>query len=219
MKNFDLFMKNPYWKRIYENAPSDECKGYYRIMFEYFSFETDEEDRAGIKNADPDDQLMNLMLSKEDAEYIEEWAETKLAKHQYRDVITWLFDGEKAAAVSASMFKGEIRNPHYAESGFDIDGDEQSISSGTACFLIKDDSLMTYEGEFWEYLRNEGFKPWGHHGIWNCSWVYVNVNTKQYAPGMPGIQITTPIVSKYPRNALSIEEFKTIWNILKEHEE
>lgn len=39
-----------------------------------------------------------------------------------------------------------------------------------------------------------------------------------FAPGMPGIGITKAIVSKEPANALSIEEFKTIWDILKKHE-
>ena len=47
MMIFDCFMENPYWKSVYENAPSNECREYYRIMFEYFSFETDEEDEEG----------------------------------------------------------------------------------------------------------------------------------------------------------------------------
>ena len=94
------------------------------------------------------------------------------------------------------------------------------ISAGTACFLIEDASLTTWEAEFWEYLKEEGFSSWGTHGIWKgCDWVYVNVNSKLYAPGMPGIPITQAILNMYPRNALSIDEFKTIWNILKEHEE
>lgn len=33
------------------------------------------------------------------------------------------------------------------------------MSAGTACFLIKDDSLRTNEGEFWDYLKKEGFTP------------------------------------------------------------
>lgn len=91
------------------------------------------------------------------------------------------------------------------------------ISAGTACFLIKDDSLKTYEGEFWDYLKKEGFYSWGKHGNWRCNWVYVNVNSKMFAPGMPGVPITKAIVSKVPANALSIEEFMTIWDILKKH--
>ena len=112
MKNFDCFMANPYWKSVYEDAPSDECKEYFRIMFEYFSFETDETDEEGISGAD--DRLMELMLSREDAEYIMKCAGSAMAKFYYRKTITWLFDGEKADTVSASMFKGEIRNPNYS---------------------------------------------------------------------------------------------------------
>ena len=41
MKNnngFDAFMDNPYWKRIYEEAPSDELRAYYKIMFNTSTF-------------------------------------------------------------------------------------------------------------------------------------------------------------------------------------
>lgn len=103
----------------------------------------------------------------------------------------------------------------YTPAGMKVE--EPRISSGAACFLIKDDSLKTWEGEFWEYLKKEGFSSWGKKGNWGCNWAYVNVNSKLYAPGMPGIPITTPIVSKYPQNALSVDEFKTIWEILKKH--
>jgi hypothetical protein len=213
MKIFDYFMENPYWKSVYENAPSDECREYYKIMFEYFSFETDEEDVAGIKGAD--ERLMELMLTREDAEYIEDHAGGSIARHQYGITIRWLFDDEKADTASASMFKGEIRNPDYTPVGMKVE--EPRISSGSACFLIKDDSLKTWKGEFWDYLKKEGFSSWGVHGNWGCDWAYVNVNSKLYAPGMPCVGITQCVVSKYPRNALSIDEFKAIWEILKGH--
>ena len=212
---FDFFMKNPYWECVYEKAPSYECKEYYRIMFEYFSFATDERDKKGIWKAN--EKLKGLMLSREDAEYIYEHAGSPLAKHHYREVISWLFDGEKADSVSASMFKGEIRNPGYAV--IDETKDVPSISSGAACFMIADDSLRKQDGDFWDYLKSEGFRSWGRHGNYGCSWVYVNVNSKLYAPGMPGIPITRCVVSKYPALALSIDEFKGIWEILKRHEE
>ena len=213
MNIFDSFMKNPYWKCVYEKAPSDECKEYYKLMFEYFSFETDEEDEEGIRNAN--ERLMELMLSREDAEYIRERAGNPMAKHHYREIITWLFDGEGADAVSASMFKGEIRNPGYVV--IDEEKDIPSISSGSACFMIEDDTIKTDDGEFWDYLRKEGFRSWGKHGNWGCSWVYVNVNSKLYAPGMPGIPITWCVAGMNPQNALSIDEFKEIWEILKRH--
>lgn len=112
MYTFERFMDNPYWKCVYDNAPSDECREYYRIMFEYFSFESDENDVEGINNAD--DRLKELMLTKEDAEYIRERAGNPIAKHHYREIITWLFEGEGTDTVPAAMFKGEIRNSGYA---------------------------------------------------------------------------------------------------------
>lgn len=215
MKIFDSFMEKPYWRCVYEKAPSDECKEYYRIIFEYFSYETDKKDEEGIRSAG--DRLNKLMLTREDAEYIRARAGDPLAKHHYREIITWLFDGEGADTVPASMFKGEIRSPGHAV--IDEDKAGSSISSGTACFLIKDDSLKTRDGAFWDYLKMEGFRSWGKKGNWGCTWVYVNVNSKLYAPGMPGIPVTRCVVSKYPQNALSIDEFKAVWGILKRHEE
>jgi hypothetical protein len=206
-KIFEQFMDNPFWKNIYEKAPSEECKEYYQIMFEYFSFDSDEEDSQGVKAAN--ERLKEIMLSRKDADYIKECTESIVAKQRYDKVIKWLFDGKGADTVSASMFKGEIPNPDYVG--------EYAIGEGKACFLIKDDSLKTMEGDFWTYLRQEGFRSWGHHGNWGCDWVYVNVNSKVYAPGMPGISITQCIVSKIPKNALSICEFKEIWEILKKH--
>lgn len=93
------------------------------------------------------------------------------------------------------------------------------ISAGTACFLIMDDSVKTWEADFFNYLKEEGFRSWGQKGNWGCAWVYVNVNSKLFAPGMPGIPITQCVVSKYTGSALSIDEFKEIWEILKRHEE
>ena len=111
MKIFDHFMENPYWKSICENAPSDECREYYRIMFEYFSFGTDGADEAGIRSAD--ERLTGLMLTREDAEYIKDHAGSGIAEQHYKAIIRRFFDDQRSDAVPASMFKGEIRNPDY----------------------------------------------------------------------------------------------------------
>lgn len=34
MRGFDTFMKNPSWKEIYDNAPTDLLKEYYRFKFD-----------------------------------------------------------------------------------------------------------------------------------------------------------------------------------------
>ena len=112
-RNFDHFMENDYWKSIYDNAPSEELREYYRIMFECYSFDTDENDIDGKEAAD--ERLMEIILTRQDAEYILAHAGSPMAKRQYSKIITWLFDEEESDAVSASMFKGEIRNPEYRE--------------------------------------------------------------------------------------------------------
>lgn len=33
-KGFDLFMRNPYWRKIYEEAPTERLKEYWRLTFE-----------------------------------------------------------------------------------------------------------------------------------------------------------------------------------------
>ena len=111
MKIFDHFMENPYWKSILENAPSDECREYYRIMFEYFSFGTEGADEAAIRSAG--ERLAELMLTREDAEYIKAHAGSGTAEHHYKAIIRRFFDDQSSDAVPASMFKGEIRNPDY----------------------------------------------------------------------------------------------------------
>lgn len=42
-KGFDEFMKNPYWKGFYENAPTDLLKSYLRLKFDnnYFVVDID----------------------------------------------------------------------------------------------------------------------------------------------------------------------------------
>ena len=109
-KTLELFMKNPYWKGIYDNAPSEEVKEYYRIMFEFFSFESDEND-PGIEAAE--ERLMDLMLTRQDAEYVRDHSGMGIARGSYNKWIEKLFDEEKAEAISASFFRGELRNPYY----------------------------------------------------------------------------------------------------------
>ena len=91
-----------------------------------------------------------------------------------------------------------------------------NISVGTAAILVKDDSLKESGGDFIKYLRSEGF------GLWTKSkgrfdgvdWVYVNLNSRTYAYGMPGIPITIP----FGDHAVTSEEFRTIYEIYRKYE-
>lgn len=94
--------------------------------------------------------------------------------------------------------------------------DEQS--NGTAYFLVHDKKLPQANGggdPFVEWLITEGFKVHNlFHGCWEyVSALYINLNNKIYAFGMPGIRLFEPIGN----HAITIEEFKTIYSIYKQY--
>jgi len=58
-KRFDLFMKNPWWKKLYDEAPSDELREHLRRSFE----------NSAIKYDRP------VQLTKQDYQYLYDHAE------------------------------------------------------------------------------------------------------------------------------------------------
>lgn len=91
----------------------------------------------------------------------------------------------------------------------------KEIGEGTASILVYDKSFKDfYNSEFKEYLHENGFEPWSYARKYETSWVYVNINSKIYARGMPGIGITKPL----GHHAVTIEEFKTIYSIYNKYE-
>ena len=92
-----------------------------------------------------------------------------------------------------------------------------TIGEGTACIVVRAQGLDQPDHEFWQWLHDEGFTAWQNHGHFDgCDWVFINLNSMVYAPGMPGVKITVPIREL---DGISIEEFKTIWQILKYRED
>lgn len=85
------------------------------------------------------------------------------------------------------------------------------MSDGSSSFLIKDEELKKgYDSIFVKLLRSYGFKGWGRKGYFDgIDWIYVNLNTKKYAFGIPGVAITEPV----GKHAITIEEFLTIFDI------
>lgn len=82
-------------------------------------------------------------------------------------------------------------------------------------FLVCDKMLMDHNSAIFEWLRNEGFTyGWskGNYGV--CDWAFINITSKQYACGMPGVQITVPTGN----HAITLNEFMTIYNIYKKYE-
>ena len=95
-----------------------------------------------------------------------------------------------------------------------MEDNKARISDGTAALLVCDKSLESDDAEFYTWMEEEGFASWGQHGNYGCWWVYVNMDSKLFAPGMPGISITRTIGD----HAITISEFKAIYSIFKQYE-
>ncbi|MDO5413954.1 MAG: hypothetical protein Q4F78_00690 [Bacillota bacterium] len=92
---------------------------------------------------------------------------------------------------------------------------DKSIGEGTAAVLVYDDSLRGFHAsDFKKYLEQEGFEKWYPAHNYDMPWIYVNLNSKVYARGMPGIGMVSP----FGKHAVTIEEFKAIYNIYKKYE-
>lgn len=81
-------------------------------------------------------------------------------------------------------------------------------------FLVCDNSLGDCHAPFLEWLRSEGFTFSGYHGNYGCCWIHVNITRKEYAYGMPGVELAKPLGN----HAITIEEFNTIYTIFKKYE-
>lgn len=93
--------------------------------------------------------------------------------------------------------------------------EERRISTENSCFLIKDESLKQgWQSHIYDWLKAEGFITWGRKGTFNTDWIYINIYSKVYAPGVPGVGVTTVVGD----HAITFEEFRTIYNIFKKYE-
>ena len=81
-------------------------------------------------------------------------------------------------------------------------------------FLVCDKSFKDCDAPFLEFLRGEGYTLGFHKGNYGCPWIYADITTKQYAYGMPGVEV----VGEIGNHAITINEFMTIYNIYKKYE-
>ena len=96
--------------------------------------------------------------------------------------------------------------------------DKLNILSGNACFLVENTSQTISRKEFENYLKKEGFVEFRKYGWKDRGCFYINVNSLRYAAGVPKpAKLTGTIVGESIKNPFTIDEFKTIWNILKKH--
>ncbi len=110
---FEIFMLNPYWKRIYEQAPSEELREYYRVMFNTSLFLYGED----AKRYPERELLKTIMLSRDDVVYLLDHAGMAVAKIKYSRILAELDDREKDSCsnIPAVYLQGEERNPWYRE--------------------------------------------------------------------------------------------------------
>lgn len=97
--------------------------------------------------------------------------------------------------------------------------DKNPIMEGGPTFLVKYSNKGMDEDipkriPFLDFLTKEGFKRTLGHGVYaGCYWVWVNINSKSYANGMPGICMA-PYIGPH---AITVGEFMTIYNIYKKY--
>ena len=60
-------------------------------------------------------------------------------------------------------------------------------------------------------LQRKGFKPYGH-GYWGCNWIWVHLDKRKYAYGMPGIRMAGEMYD----HAITEEEFNIIVKLYEE---
>ena len=84
------------------------------------------------------------------------------------------------------------------------------------CFLVCDDQFTDYETEIFKWLKSNGFRAHPKSGIWGsgCNWAFINIYNKIYILGRPGVAYASVINN----HAITIEEFKTIYEIYKKYE-
>lgn len=88
------------------------------------------------------------------------------------------------------------------------------IWAGKAVILVKEKGLGDGKHPFWNWLLEEGFHSWLRHGNYGCDWVFINLNSMIFAPGMPGIGVVQPIRD----HAVTADEFRIIWGIFMKYE-
>lgn len=81
-------------------------------------------------------------------------------------------------------------------------------------FLVCDRALKTLHSPFLDWLHSEGFTFGGYKGNFGCCWLYINISRKQYAYGMPGVPLTSPLGN----HAITTREFRVIYDIYKQYE-
>lgn len=138
------------------------------------------------------------------ATHIGEKQIVKIDFKRYMNGESYYFYGDMREDEQATVNRSSERSP--------------SIGDGSSAFLVYDDNMQEND-EFFAWLKQEGFsfwsssKGWYSGATWKVCWIYVNLNSKLIARGMPGIRVTHEVGN----HAVTIEDFKTIYAIYKKY--
>ena len=104
-KGFDVFMENEYWRQIYNEAPSDNLRKYYQIMFDISPYVMGDE----YKDEQAETELKQIRLTKIDISYMQKNTTLIQAKMYYQRCMNKLTSGNEGSFIPAFYFRGEIR--------------------------------------------------------------------------------------------------------------
>ena len=89
---------------------------------------------------------------------------------------------------------------------------EELVLATKGSLLVAGEDLEKIDSVFINFLRSEGFHC--KYGFWDCPWVWVNIETKVYGRGRPGVEYAGVIGG----HAITIQEFMTVYEIYKRYE-
>ena len=93
---------------------------------------------------------------------------------------------------------------------------QERIFYDIASFVVEKISKESGE-ELVTFLEEEGFEGTKYIDLPKNGIVHVNIESMRYGYGIQGIKIAENIYDEIPNHPFTINEFKTIWNVLKKH--
>lgn len=133
----------------------------------------------------------------------------------------------KAAPLTGTIVCESIKNP-FSIDEFRIIWDilkghiqeftpSNEIRKGCSTIFVADEILDGYHNEFIDYLEEEDFKALADDSYGGRGFVAVNVKSRVYSKGNMANMIMSGHLGSNSNCALTADEFKTVWRILKKH--
>ena len=104
---FAIFMKNPFWRRIYEGAPGWQLKEYFRNQFNTSKYVK----HSSSQHEETRRKLENLILVKSDLQYLQLFAKSDKMRRYYERGIQLLSRENEGRGFKASSVQAEEWSP------------------------------------------------------------------------------------------------------------